>query len=440
MSRRPASIDIPTLLRLAGIFLLLWSPEGIAAVGSERSYAQGVQAFDQGRYEQALGLFLDARAGGMDEPALDYNLGATFFRLGRYPEARKAFSRAARDRALAPLAYYNIGLCAQRLGEERSARASFERVLRTTDNPRLRALAVEQLDQASAVTPRAMVGFASAGLGYDTNVLLISGRDVLQSTKQDDPFLDLSAYGARQVAGRPDDVMLSVDGSASLLAYYHLSDYDIADLRLGGTAESGGSWNGEAGVHFEYAFVGGEDFTRETLFELATSHEFSTASRLRLHYEYRTIDAVDALYRYLDGRRQRLDARLTLHRKGRTLDLAYELETNDRRDLRAPLFASYSPVRNGVRLVGELPLTNRLGLEAEGRYLHSRYRDPNELADGGLQRRVDERTSAGLRLIYSLDGDSEVSLEYLYLQNRSSIARYDYVQNLVTLSASRIFQ
>jgi hypothetical protein len=404
------------------------------------AYDQAVLAFNKGAYDQALKLFLEARSLGMDEPSLHYNLGSTYYKLGRYTEARAAFLKTAKDPGLAPLAYYNLGLSSLRLGETDSATDWFERVLDTSDNPRLRQLALAQLKRAPAPASPSR-GSASLGIntGYDTNVLLTSDSNVLTSTQQGDLFVETFGYGSYRIGPEIRGVTFGIDGNADLIHYSKLKDYDIADFLIGGTARRAGAWTGELGAHLGYTALGGNPFTRENLFSLAAYHDFTPEVGLRLRYEYGVIDELDTRYRYLDGLRRRFDARLSVRQGGRRLSLMYEFETNDRRDLSAPLFTSYSPIRQGLRLLGETPLRGQLRLEGELRWLYSRYRDPSEISVGTFERRIDNRLSGGLRLAYSLDHSTDASLEYLYTNNVSDIGRYQYVHNLVTIGLSKYF-
>ena len=85
--------------------LMLVQEPGIADTDPARtSLEQGVQAFRNGDYEQALQHFGHARELGVDTPGLHYNLGATYYRLGRYSESRGEFEQLLRVPRLAPLA------------------------------------------------------------------------------------------------------------------------------------------------------------------------------------------------------------------------------------------------------------------------------------------------------------------------------------------------
>lgn len=64
------------------------------ALSYSRSFAKGVESFEAGRYEEALGEFLAAAASNPDDAEVFYNAGVTYARLGRDGEAAAAFRRA----------------------------------------------------------------------------------------------------------------------------------------------------------------------------------------------------------------------------------------------------------------------------------------------------------------------------------------------------------
>ena len=104
MRRRDWRLLAATLLALCG---------AIPAVGHAQAtstFASAAAAFERGHYREALGLFQQARADGVDSPALHYNLGVCQYRVGDYPQAAITFQRLAeRFPELRALAEYNRG-------------------------------------------------------------------------------------------------------------------------------------------------------------------------------------------------------------------------------------------------------------------------------------------------------------------------------------------
>jgi len=81
------------VLVLLALGLLL--PSGARAVGLlEKEHPlvqQGRQAFEAGRYEDALSAFEQAKKERPNDPAVEFNRGDALMKLGRYDEAQQAF-------------------------------------------------------------------------------------------------------------------------------------------------------------------------------------------------------------------------------------------------------------------------------------------------------------------------------------------------------------
>lgn len=410
---------------------------------ADEAYELGIDAFNRGDYEAAVTHFLASRPEPADSAALYYNLGASYYKLARYPEAREAFLKVVTDPAIAALAYYNLALVEARLNHSDQVAAWLQRTIESTDNPKLRARALDLLERYSAdrETDRALLsaairstaspwsGFVVGETGYDSNVILRSDNQTLVTSDQDDFFFDAFAYLRRKL--RSDDAIdMSLEGSAYVIKYRDLEGYDIDSLQLGGIVEKDiAGWAASGRTHLVYSFLGGEEFTLEPRLSLNASRWLETGrSRLRLRYEVSRINDLDPLYSYLSGWRHRTDARMSWLRGNRRLQLMYQFEANYREELAAPRFISYSPVRNSLRFEAEGPVGRLLQASFELRYCRSHYLNPNELTDGSLLTRDDDQFNAIARLTHGFPGGNEVSFEYRRTANRSNIDDYDYTQ------------
>lgn len=409
------------------------------AYGDE-AYDLGIDAFNRGDYETAITHFLASQPETGDNAALYYNLGASYYKLARYPEAREAFLKVIADPDFASLGYYNLALVDAQLNRSDQVAAWLQRSIESTDNPKLRALALTLLDRystereeireavdLSVISPWS--GFIVGEAGYDSNVILLADNQTLTTSDQDDYFFDAFGYLQRRLR-TSGSIGVSLEGSAYVIKYQDLNGYDIDSLSLGGLLEKNiAGWSTAGRAQLVYSFLDGHEFTLEPRFKLSTSRWLETGrSRLRLRYEVGRINDLDPFYTYLSGWRHRTDARMSWLRGKRQLHLMYQLETNYREELSTPLFTSYSPVRNSVRLEAEGPVGALFHAALELRYSHSRYLNPNELADGSFLTRNDDQIMSIARLTHGFSGGNELSFEYRRTENRSNIDDYDYTQ------------
>jgi tetratricopeptide (TPR) repeat protein len=93
--------------------------------------ADGLKAYDEGRYEDALRDFEAARKQLPDSAALEYDRGNALYRLQRLDEAREAYQRAAEmtPGELGERDLYNLGNALAELGRTQEAISVYRRAL-----------------------------------------------------------------------------------------------------------------------------------------------------------------------------------------------------------------------------------------------------------------------------------------------------------------------
>ncbi|WNG41945.1 tetratricopeptide repeat protein [Archangium violaceum] len=114
-------------------------PSGARAAGLlEKEHPliqQGRQAYNDGRYEDALSAFEQAKKERPNDPAVEFNRGDALMKLGRYDEAKQAFQGVAdsNQQELRQKATYNLGNVYAATGNTREALKAYRRAL--TMNP-----------------------------------------------------------------------------------------------------------------------------------------------------------------------------------------------------------------------------------------------------------------------------------------------------------------
>jgi Ca-activated chloride channel family protein len=92
---------------LAMAFLLIWS----VPVHAGNPLREGIDAYNQGAYDKALKLFIDAQLDHPDSPDILYNIGNAYYHTGDFESAAKSYKEAlkAENKLLRQKAYYNLG-------------------------------------------------------------------------------------------------------------------------------------------------------------------------------------------------------------------------------------------------------------------------------------------------------------------------------------------
>ena len=131
MRRWPDERSAWVLLAALG---LLRPPSALALGPLERNppkVAEGLTAYDEGRYEDALRAFEAAQKQLPDSAALEYDRGNALYRLQHLDEAREAYQRAAEMKPgeLGERDLYNMGNALAELGRTQEAISVYRRAL-----------------------------------------------------------------------------------------------------------------------------------------------------------------------------------------------------------------------------------------------------------------------------------------------------------------------
>lgn len=417
---------------LLAILLLGSAAHVHAGADYDTTYDQAVADFEAGRDQEALAGFRRLQAAGIDDPAIDFNLGAVQYRLADYEEAIAAFGRAARDRRLAALAAYNAALSAWRMGDRHRASDWLQHAQEASPNAELAQL-IDELRRT--MTPQQLSrpgGLAQVSIGYDSNVTLRAEDETLSESGTGDAWLEF--YGDFEYEpARLAAAGVSLHGGAWLLTHQDLHEYDSALFRLGIT--HGGqldAWRLDTDFRIEHTQADGAGLTSGYALRFDASRPLRSGHTLRLGAEAGWTHESHSRFAYLAGSHQAVEVESVWRFSGARVRASYRYENHDRDDLREPLFISASPRRHELGGDVRFRLGDRTGIETGLRFRRSRYADPNELADGSSLRREDDRFRMLVSLNRSIGRDREIRLQFERTINHSSIAAYDYRQNWIS--------
>ena len=93
---------------------------------------RGMAAYRDGKYEEALSAFEEAKRAMPDKAAVEFDRGNALYKLDRLEDAKQAYHQAAeldKDGSLKPRDYYNLGNAWAAMGDNREAISSYRRAL-----------------------------------------------------------------------------------------------------------------------------------------------------------------------------------------------------------------------------------------------------------------------------------------------------------------------
>jgi tetratricopeptide (TPR) repeat protein len=378
-----------------------------------QQFDSGKQAFAAQDYATALNAFEGAVSAGMTGPAVHFNIGVCAYKLGRWERSEAAFREVARTPEMAALAHYNLGLVAIGAGKSDEAAPWFAQVERESSDERLKSLATARLAQLPSPPERNWLAFGSLAAGYDDNVALISGGDVLGVSGTDDTFAELQLAAAAPLVGD-----WRFDGGLVLLDYQDLDSFDQTSVNAGGRyRRTLREWTGEAGLQLTYATLDGDGFESKRMLLLQAMRPLPDDWRLRVRYRFSDIDGLDG-FGGLDGTRHELGVRGRRRRGSWDVTVDYRFDKSDYAD------EALSFDRHQLSADAEYELDVNWTVQASLSHDRSSY----ELTENGSE----ERTEIALAVSRDFGSQWRAFVRYAYADNQADLPEFDYERNRIS--------
>jgi tetratricopeptide (TPR) repeat protein len=378
-----------------------------------QQFDSGKQAFAAQDYATALNAFEGAVAAGMSGPAVHFNIGVCSYKLGRWARAETAFREVAHTPQMAALAHYNLGLVALGAGQSDEAMRWFGQVEHETSDERLKSLAMARLAQLPSPPERNWLAFGSFAAGYDDNVALISGGDVLGVSGTDDSFAELQLAATAPLVGD-----WRFDGGLVLLDYTDLDSFDQLSINAGARYRMAlREWAGEAGLQLTYATLDGNGFENKRMLLLQATRPLPDDWRLRVRYRFSDIDGLDG-FDGLDGTRHELGLRGLWRRGSWDVTVDYRFDKTDYAD------EALSFDRQQLSVDAEYELDANWTLQASLAHDRSSY---DQAANGS-----EDRTELALAVTRDFGSQWRAFVRYAYADNQADLPEFDYERNWIS--------
>jgi hypothetical protein len=401
----------------------------------QTDFLVGVEAYHAAYYDAALAAFEQASAAGFAGHTLDFNLGLANYKLGRYPDARAAFGRLLADPEFADMAEYHLGLIAAQMDQQDLALVHLRKVQRTARSARLKALAQTALEriQGRPAGERSNI-YVSAGLGYDSNPVLLSDTSGLPAQGPDWFGEAVGAFGYTVASRATSSDQLRAN--VYLRQYHRDTDFSQQDGSLAFEHSIWGrGWGVDLGLVGDTFFVGGKNLQSSGGISVEGSQRIRSTT-LILRYQGNRV-AGGGGSTYLDGWQQDADLIWSVPLGQGRLRLDYAFETNARRDLDTGTeFFSESPTHHGLGLRLTEPLSERLALETRAAYRYTRYRDADRFLAGSallVERRTEKLAQLGAAVRYRLYPGWNFLLQYDYSHNLANIPGFNYARHTAVI-------
>lgn len=430
-----------SFLRVALIFCAFAISAPSLAQGGRVLFQKGVEAFQDGEFDEAAQTLEKARSSGYDTASLHYNLGVVYFRLERYRQSRSAFRRLL-DSGDERLARYNLGLVAVASGENSRALQQFAVVYRANPGDKLGRLSRRQLAEIGYdfeqqdEEKRDWYLLSALSAGYEENIARLPDQG---GTQLDSGFGEAVLAGGGFLLGDPSGG-LRADASVYSRRYPGEEGVNTA----AGQAEIGwslGAGDGilRSGLGVIWYRLAGESRERRT--RLALRYRTPGCLGLMRLERCQVRLTADEIYparglRPYEGTRYAARLRYRAYWSAWRLGLTYEAIVNNREDfLASDRFISLSPRRHSLEGGLRYRLLSNLYSEASLGWRYSRYQNPHIfLIKGTIVQgtRKDHRLTYGLSLDWSVSKRWSVLLDWQYQDNISTLRRYEYDQQEIS--------
>lgn len=428
--------------------LLVTTP--LIAEQNQTPAQQGLAAFKNSEYRQALNHFLQAEQAGNNSEALQYNIAVSLYRLKRYRESEARFMALIKFDKWRPLVHYNLGLLAEAGGDIEAAKKwyglgaaqqQYEK-LRILSGQKLEKLAVKTVDpsikkktDASAAPRRNWMALFSLSMGNDSNAASLAGDLVENPSNAEDAYSEWLAYAQTYFKGEAGNGN-KIYGMGFSRQYSDFSYLNSQVIGLGLIREFPlGACKAEAGIRLTHVRVDSAQLANQLQGKLGITR-VTNAGVFSLAYLPGRYFAADA-FQQIDGWQHRLEGAWTKRFEALTFKARYRFENNDRDDLRrGESFASYSPDRSSIKGQLDWKLNSAFDLGFSAERIRSTYDDENRLrdTDGEIKQamRSTMQTVLSIGLRYRWSRHWRAKGGYQYVDTKDNFELYTYDKNRIS--------
>ena len=473
---------------------LVFSSAAIAETG-DHYLKEGIVAFKEGRYQDAVAYFNRAKQKGMASSNVSYNIGASYYKMNQYRQAKTAFMDAAKNEKYQKFSWYNLGLVERKLGNKEEALKWFRKTLKAKGSRKVDALAnqmIQQLAPESATTqsspkdsrdsrdiatpdskPSSSLTtsgdkFAKleTGLGYAEYVatLALDRKDKRRRSQRVKRARKVRG-GIDLAYGNDDDVIDANDNTSTGLSSNYVELFAYVDIPLGKSFTlTGDIYNQQFpdvssedfrvfkfGIHYTTkigdlkvtpSLIYGQskfdstDYQDITDFRVKVVKRLGKGKKFQFRFRHSDIEAGDPTFIQYEGDRQQFRFEYKTRASLGKWRFRYQLETNDRNNTPT---RDYSPTRHDFRARLKQKLfggSYELGTEVQ--YRISNY---DGIASGASQgfEREDDRVRFKLDFNKRINKQWKVGFLWVHTDNDSNSAGDEYSKNDVQIYTSWTF-
>ena len=403
----------------------------------------GVLYYQTGKDQKAMEAFKAVEIIDPGRARVHYYQGLILRRTGSAAASQAKLEKAVSlDASLAGAIRFQTAIAHYEAGAFDSARAAFQAVLSLAPNRNLSEASqgfINKIDTAAA-GKKPWEFSMSLGFQYDDNVVLDSGNAALPTgIKEKDDFVGVIYLQGKYEWFKKDHWRSDVQYSFYQNLHFEssLNDFNIQDQRLSLSAYRQFGMN-EAGLIYtlQYATLGGEDYMTAHSIGPKFLWMHSELHFTEIDYRYGMKDFKDISPLFTNNGERDVDTHQLgvshthlFGEKGKTY-MGYRFEKEDAGSSVREDDWTYDGHEIKLGLVA--PPWQQWVLSLEASATRRDYSNSNE-ADPSRRKREDDDLLFVAVLSHPMTEHTQISAQYLYQQNDSNIAIYDYDRNIIGL-------
>ncbi|MEW6110361.1 MAG: tetratricopeptide repeat protein [Nitrospirota bacterium] len=408
----------------------------------ELNMSKGVSRLNSREYEDAIAIFKDILMKFPEDPDAMLMLGIAMNRKGMLTEAEEVLKKVADKQYDLPRTYYELGVIKYKKGDYAAAREYFNRSERISTDISLDSSIKAFVSDIERRQKKKRYNLkATLGLQYDSNVPLESTEKAVDRRQRADVRTVLFLKGDWMFVDSP---VKAVAGYSLYQSLHHsLSDFNVSnhEFELKAAYSPVDNILLEAKYMFDYAYLGGEAYSRMHTITPSAKFTFVKNMPTRLVYEYSKraffdVDVAD------DNNNRSSDNNLFgIEQTVKATDnllfrLAYYHDKNTARE------SEYSYNGNKYQVALYYAYQNKWALNAKAEYYDKNYSGDTEWAEWNddwwwwqyfSKARHDITRTYAVSFIRPLSNCLSISLDQTFVINSSNIPFYKYERSLTGL-------
>ena len=407
---------------------LLFTNEILAT--TQFDYDLGLESYKAGDNVTAVRYFESAYKQGMKSVSLQFNLASGYYKLGRYKDAKEVFMRLNETIEMRDIATYHLGLIAIKEKNGTLARKYFSSIVGTGKDNKLITLSKKQL-LALSHKENQWNSSVFINIGYDDNISSVTEDSVLDKA---DSFYELFVFSDLIVSGRKKDGW-SINASLFGLAYNDTDSNNENHINLGfKRAIQLSYWETSAQLSLSKNTYGGNDFQSSSTLSIIGLKPITQQDYFYLRYQAAEIRSEQPLYDYLEGWYHRARFEYRHYSKINMLQLYYDIEINNRGLLVTSTDSyEYSPTRHTLSSLYTHIINKKWWLNGDFSYRFSDFPSSSSID------REDNQMKIAFSVDYRFNKTFKFTTNYQYIDNTSTVDRYNYDKSIIKAGLSKSF-